>query len=481
MEKTSLVPLSGSDEGLPDDFEIGRRSPTHSRLAGEIGAAIAHELNGPMTALLLYVGDIQQSCDRLADKSLKRVVDGAVLEAERICALVHKIGDSFEAPIPKDTAISVARDAITWWARAGQPDGKVAADVGDQAFNEFARSGTKPLTPREREVLRLVVQGHSNKEGAALMKISYRTFECHRAGVIRKLGARNTAELVRLALLDTMSDSTPQEEARRGAGRSGRKSFRPIGSHSVSGRIGEAAMAAIRILHIDDEADIREVMEISLGLDPDFFTRSCESGPEGVKIAAEWDPDLILLDVMMPIMDGPATLSALRENPTTADIPVIFMTARAQARELDRFRSLGAVGVIAKPFDPMTLASSVRNYLQPAGDPLADLKVRFLRRVARDIAALAEKRSALKHGNPPSRSLERIRDVAHSLSGAGGIYGFPDISDAAADVEDAALALLEAAGSGERLSGALDRLIALAPSKEGPAGDTATGGIRVST
>jgi len=225
-------------------------------------------------------------------------------------------------------------------------------------------------------------------------------------------------------------------------------------------------MATIRILHVDDEADIREVIEISLGLDPDFVVRSCESGAEGLTAAAQWNPDLILLDVMMPVMDGPATLLALRENPKTANVPVIFMTARAQPRELDRFRSLGAVGVIAKPFDPMTLAASVRDYLQPAPDPLADLRASFLQRVRRNIAALAEDHAALKRGDARPHTLEWIRDVAHSLSGAGGIYGFPEISDAAAAVEDAALALLAAAGSDAMLLHALDALVALAPCEE---------------
>jgi CheY-like chemotaxis protein len=224
-------------------------------------------------------------------------------------------------------------------------------------------------------------------------------------------------------------------------------------------------MAPIRVLHVDDEADIREVIEISLGLDRDFVIQSCESGPEGVEAAARWDPDVILLDVMMPVMDGPATLLALRENPKTADVPVIFMTARAQARELDRFRALGAVGVIAKPFDPMTLASSVRDYLRPPVDPLADLKASFLQRVRRNIAALAEDCAALKESKPPSHTLEWIRDVAHSLSGAGGIYGFPAISDAAAAVEDAALDRLDGTGSDGKLLAALAGLVALAPTE----------------
>jgi DNA-binding CsgD family transcriptional regulator len=209
IEKTELVSSSARfDEDLPDDFEIERRSMTRARLAGEIGAAIAHELNGPMTALLLYVGDIQHSCDRLADGSLKQVVDSAVLEAERICALIHKIGGLFEAPIPDRNAIGVARDAITWWARTGHSDSKSAADTIDRDINDSSRPGAKPLTPREREVLRLVVQGYSNKEGGARMKISYRTFECHRAEVMHKIGAKNAAELVRLALLAATADGT---------------------------------------------------------------------------------------------------------------------------------------------------------------------------------------------------------------------------------------------------------------------------------
>ena len=104
-------------------------------------------------------------------------------------------------------------------------------------------------------------------------------------------------------------------------------------------------------------------MEISLGLDPDLEIRSCGSGHEALAVAEDWLPDLVLLDVMMPEMDGPTTLGHLRENARTAKVPVVFMTARAQAYELDTFRSLGAAGVIPKPFDPMTLAGSVRAYV----------------------------------------------------------------------------------------------------------------------
>jgi len=129
-------------------------------------------------------------------------------------------------------------------------------------------------------------------------------------------------------------------------------------------------MSAVRILHVDDEADIREIVELSLGLNPQFEVRACASGSDAVAAATEWHPTLILLDVMMPDMDGPATLAKLRSSPQTSTIPVIFMTARAQTREIERFIKLGAQAVIAKPFDPMTLASQVQSHLQasPAGN-----------------------------------------------------------------------------------------------------------------
>jgi CheY-like chemotaxis protein len=123
-------------------------------------------------------------------------------------------------------------------------------------------------------------------------------------------------------------------------------------------------MNPIRILHVDDEPDIRDIVDMSLNLNPDFRVRACGSGAEAIQAATEWSPDVILLDVMMPRMDGPTTLAKLRKNPRTCEIPVLFMTARVQTREVEQFIALGAQGVISKPFDPMTLAGEVRNRLQ---------------------------------------------------------------------------------------------------------------------
>jgi CheY-like chemotaxis protein len=124
-------------------------------------------------------------------------------------------------------------------------------------------------------------------------------------------------------------------------------------------------MTDIRILLVDDEPDVREVVDVSLGLDPQFRTRACASGADALVMAARWSPSLILLDVMMPLMDGPTTLANLRKNPGTAHIPVLFLTARTQSAEIEQYISLGVQGVLSKPFDPMTLASLIRRYLPP--------------------------------------------------------------------------------------------------------------------
>lgn len=120
----------------------------------------------------------------------------------------------------------------------------------------------------------------------------------------------------------------------------------------------------MKILHVDDEPDIREVTALALGLDPDIDLTSCPSGQAGLEaLSGGLKPDVILLDVMMPGLDGPGTLEQIRALDGCNDTPVIFMTARAQAQEQARFIGLGAVGVIIKPFDPMTLAEQVRDIL----------------------------------------------------------------------------------------------------------------------
>lgn len=117
------------------------------------------------------------------------------------------------------------------------------------------------------------------------------------------------------------------------------------------------------ILYVEDDDDIRDVAMMSLEIDPDLEVRSCASGSEALEVARSWVPDLILLDVMMPHMDGPATLEALRQISGLEKVPVVFLSARTQAAEQEHLRQLGARGVIAKPFDPLTLAREVRAFV----------------------------------------------------------------------------------------------------------------------
>ena len=118
--------------------------------------------------------------------------------------------------------------------------------------------------------------------------------------------------------------------------------------------------SVLKILYVDDEPDIREVAVMALELDDGVEARSAASGPEAMAILIDegFAPDVVLLDVMMPGKDGPAVLAELRARGFR--MPVIFITARAQAHELAHYLKIGAEGVITKPFDPMTLALELR-------------------------------------------------------------------------------------------------------------------------
>jgi DNA-binding NarL/FixJ family response regulator len=200
---------SAAETRLHDGLGIQCLSAEGPQATYEVGAAISHELNGLVTALLFHIGSIQRNSNRFVDadnndEQLKQAVDSAFHVAERICSLTHRMDDFFEMPMPKEATVGVANDIIGSWSRTSDHDDRTRHEADHQLVEESSRAAAKPLTRREREVLRLVSEGNSNKEGAKLMNISHRTFECHRAEVMRKLGARNTAELVRLVLTDTI-------------------------------------------------------------------------------------------------------------------------------------------------------------------------------------------------------------------------------------------------------------------------------------
>lgn len=119
----------------------------------------------------------------------------------------------------------------------------------------------------------------------------------------------------------------------------------------------------MKILIIDDEEDIRSIASMSLNILGGIDVVEADGGEDGISKAAAENPDAILLDMMMPGLDGPSTLVKLRENAATKNIPVIFLTARAMSAEMEKLKQMGATGVLTKPFDPTTLATQVKAIL----------------------------------------------------------------------------------------------------------------------
>lgn len=115
-----------------------------------------------------------------------------------------------------------------------------------------------------------------------------------------------------------------------------------------------------RIMLIEDDPDIQAIGRLALETVGGLTVQICNSGQAGLEQVKTFAPDLILLDMMMPEMDGIATMRALRARPEAANIPIVFMTAKAQGHEIANYKALGALDVISKPFDPMTLAATVR-------------------------------------------------------------------------------------------------------------------------
>jgi DNA-binding CsgD family transcriptional regulator len=160
----------------------------------EVGAAITHQLAEPLTALLLYIHEIKRTVECFSgfpSDLPQGLVDNALREIERACSIMERIGNNFEGPRDSQMAIARGREAIRWLKRTGTEAPSSRADP----------LRFECLTVREREVLELITGGLSNKEGAIKLRISPRTFEAHRAQIMRKLGARNAAQLIRAALV----------------------------------------------------------------------------------------------------------------------------------------------------------------------------------------------------------------------------------------------------------------------------------------
>ena len=201
-------------------------------------------------------------------------------------------------------------------------------------------------------------------------------------------------------------------------------------------------MTIQKVLIVDDDEDIRLVVELALRRLGGCEVVQASSGEEALEQARKERPDVVLLDVMMPGIDGPSTLTRLRGDAVSAECPVIFLTARAQRRDVERLRELGAAGVIIKPFDVMTLADDIRRIVAGA-DASAEEPEEELKHLRDAYAhALPAKLACLDASLDNARSeprerarLEAARDLAHRLRGTSGSYGFKALSNELVRIE----------------------------------------------
>jgi len=124
-----------------------------------------------------------------------------------------------------------------------------------------------------------------------------------------------------------------------------------------------------KIMMVEDDPDIQSVASFALEAVGGFQVAVCSSGPQALEQVEGFAPDLLLLDVMMPGMDGPTLLEFLRARPSTAHLPIVFMTAKAQPHEVEGYKSLGALDVVTKPFSPMILSDTLLAIWNRAQNP----------------------------------------------------------------------------------------------------------------
>jgi CheY-like chemotaxis protein len=203
------------------------------------------------------------------------------------------------------------------------------------------------------------------------------------------------------------------------------------------------------VLYVDDDPDICEVVQATLCLISALDVYTAGSGEAAIALACELRPDLILMDVMMPGLDGPATLKRMREIAPINEIPVIFLTAKVLPAEVADLFQLGAIGVIGKPFDPLKLGDEMLSLWKGSNAVVAtpgmsdkrakvDAQVSsltngFLLRTKEDIHRL--RKLLDRAGNGDRMVFKEFERIAHSIHGAGAMFGFPAISEAAGAIE----------------------------------------------
>jgi CheY-like chemotaxis protein len=223
-----------------------------------------------------------------------------------------------------------------------------------------------------------------------------------------------------------------------------------------------------KVLLVDDDADLRRLGKLSLSKVGGWEVLLAASGEEALALASREAPDVVLLDVSMPGMDGPTVLRALRQEPVTAAVPVVFITARALPEEIRSLVAAGAVGVITKPFDAMNLPGQITRLVSAAGsapaasppaltaelpglpegleDALAAQRAAYMANLPRRVELLAAALDKAR-AEAGTETLEAARTLAHKLRGSAGSHGLPGLSEAAGRIEAALRAAAAADGA----------------------------------
>jgi len=200
-----------------------------------------------------------------------------------------------------------------------------------------------------------------------------------------------------------------------------------------------------RILVVDDEPDILAVVRTTLHARGGYEVEVCTSGQDALAIAPVFQPNLVLLDVMMPGMDGTMTLKALQEDERTSSIPIVFMTAKVMPQETARYLTLGAVAVIAKPFDQRTLVDELEviwhgHASSPPWTPNREMEAllkSYAATLPAKIAEIADAWRRAESAEAKSEAIEKIHSLVHRLAGTAATYGYSTLGGVASQLEEA--------------------------------------------
>jgi two-component system, OmpR family, response regulator len=217
-------------------------------------------------------------------------------------------------------------------------------------------------------------------------------------------------------------------------------------------------MKPVRILHVDNDPLMRDIVKLCLVNDSFFILSSCANAEDAIAIAISRQPDVILSDVTMSMIDGSTMLTRLRSTASTATIPIILLAARTEQSELERLKLLGANAVITKPFDPATLARTLRYQIGAFRIEVAGYN--FDTRLRADAALLATFRKKLSNELDSATTNASLLDCAHKLAGAAGVFNYRVISNRASALEEAIMDRRAGLGTKEKVATNLDALLA---------------------